>query len=488
MPVLGGSYLVLSTGEADKIAGDPSDFNSTNVAGLGGPSRQDFTQFSMKLSPPTGAVCFAFDFVFLSEEYPEYVGSTYNDSFTAEAEETELTIEDGLIVTPHNFAFDSEGAVISVNTAFGVNEEPVTPFDGATPLLTAKTPITLDDDSNFTVFLTIQDLADSIWDSSVLIDNARWLNVADCPEGATAVIETPTPATTATATPTPTPGTPTPTPAAGTATATPVPAETATPTATVVPATPTASTSTPTATASAAPTATTDTTTAPSTQEPTAQVFEATTTPIAVALATPYSCGGTIGGQITGGSGAYRAGITLMGQTSSSTLLPIVDPNGSFSATAAELHTLPNGAYTVGLTATDGQTGLSTSTTFDIFLSADCPGTTSMTGAGQAATQPATATAAPTSGGAAVAAPLPNPLPVAPAPQVAIATGSMSQQTTAYTVGAAQPVAAAQPAKAKLAYTGGSPLLLVGAAMTLLGAGIIAVSVSSPGRRKTQKS
>ncbi len=177
---------MLSTGRASDIT-EPDDEGdlSTELSGPTGAGGEDQTQLQIRLTPPTDATCFAFDFRFFSEEYPEYVGSIYNDTFTAEIIDTDLTLSNDGIVTPYNFAYDTEGNAISINTVFGMTPDTETTFDGSTPLLSAITPVELSDDENMLITLTIQDLGDSIYDSAVAIDNARWFTDPDCEAGAT---------------------------------------------------------------------------------------------------------------------------------------------------------------------------------------------------------------------------------------------------------------------------------------------------------------
>ena len=58
------------------------------------------------LQPPSGARCFAFDVAFYSEEYPEYVGSSYDDAFTAQLGDGYTEIVDGSVQAQANFAKD----------------------------------------------------------------------------------------------------------------------------------------------------------------------------------------------------------------------------------------------------------------------------------------------------------------------------------------------------------------------------------------------
>ena len=73
------------------------------------------------------AVCPKFDFVFYSEEFPDWVGGRYNDVFFAELGVTPFssqivishTAKKVTVSSPANFARGSDGEVISVNGVFG---------------------------------------------------------------------------------------------------------------------------------------------------------------------------------------------------------------------------------------------------------------------------------------------------------------------------------------------------------------------------------
>jgi len=45
---------------------------------------RDVTIWRIRVKVPKGANCLSFRFEFLSEEFPEFVGSEYNDAFIAE--------------------------------------------------------------------------------------------------------------------------------------------------------------------------------------------------------------------------------------------------------------------------------------------------------------------------------------------------------------------------------------------------------------------
>lgn len=179
-PTKGGSFLVLSTGLAsDASLPNDSGSHSGRLYGLVNDQGQDMVQLRLELKPPANAKSLAFDAVFLSEEFPEYVGSVYNDAFTAEMGQTQLSIVNNGVFSPYNFAYDPEGNTVSVNTVYDYSLETGTTFDGATPLLTVSAPIERDlQTGNVVLYLTIQDLGDSVYDSAVFVDNLRWLTTA----------------------------------------------------------------------------------------------------------------------------------------------------------------------------------------------------------------------------------------------------------------------------------------------------------------------
>jgi hypothetical protein len=186
-PTKGSSYLVMSTGNtASALTPNNSPSTSTILGGLNNSQSNDMTQVVLTLNAPAGATCVAFDFRYFSEEFPEFVGSQFNDAFIAEIGQSTFQIVNNQVIAPNNFAFDTQANVISVNTVFGVTPGAAagTTYDGATPLLTAVSP--LDAPGQVTITLTITDLGDSIYDSTAFVDNFRWFYGLSCTPGADA--------------------------------------------------------------------------------------------------------------------------------------------------------------------------------------------------------------------------------------------------------------------------------------------------------------
>lgn len=173
-PTSGTEFAILTSGNA-ALADQP---NSSSGSGLDddgdavrGDTDLDVTILRIDLAVPEGANCLSLDFRFLSEEYPEFVGSTVNDAFIAELDTSDWTTSGSTISAPNNFAFDTFGNVISINTAGPTSmtsgEAVGTTYDGATPLLTASTPIT---SGAHSLYLSIFDQGDNIYDSAVFLD------------------------------------------------------------------------------------------------------------------------------------------------------------------------------------------------------------------------------------------------------------------------------------------------------------------------------
>ena len=123
----------------------------------------DVTVLKVDLDVPVGPNCLSIDFRFLSDEFPEYVSTSYNDAFIAELDTSDWTTSGSTITAPHNFAFDEAHNEISINAAgaasMSESEAAGTTYDGATPLLSASTPIT---SGAHSLYLSIFDQGDHI--------------------------------------------------------------------------------------------------------------------------------------------------------------------------------------------------------------------------------------------------------------------------------------------------------------------------------------
>jgi hypothetical protein len=183
-PSKGGSFAIMATGLASTAeTANDSPSTTTVLGGLNNSQGFDMAQLRLTLRPPANAKCLSFEFAFYSEEFPEFVGSQFNDAFTAELGGTDLTIVGDQIVAPLNFAFDSQANLITINTVFGVTPNTGTTYDGVTPKIVAIAPLEASHFPAVDLYLTIQDLGDSFFDSAVFVDNFNWLFDINCAGG-----------------------------------------------------------------------------------------------------------------------------------------------------------------------------------------------------------------------------------------------------------------------------------------------------------------
>ncbi len=187
-PTNGKSFAILSTGNAG-LADRPND-SERSGSESGGPAirgARDVAIMRVDLNVPKGANCLSFDFRFLTEEFPEFVGSDFNDAFIAELGISNWNAsgkENPLVVSPRNFASDTKGSPIRVNatgvtgmTAFRAKG---TTYDGATRRLRASTRVR---SGLRRLYLSIFDQGDRVYDSAVFLDNLRTSTAKSCATG-----------------------------------------------------------------------------------------------------------------------------------------------------------------------------------------------------------------------------------------------------------------------------------------------------------------
>lgn len=182
------SFMGISSGDAALMNdGDQSYFSSGYLGGMFTNTGTDLAGLTIEYAIPEGSepACFIVDLKFLSEEFPEYVGSSYNDFVVGRINNTDPpTIDaDNTPVAPGNFLRDGEGKPLTVNNNYNVNaaHADATVYDGASPTLQARTEVP--DGESFTFSLWIADVGDSIFDSMVFVDDARVLRTSDCEQG-----------------------------------------------------------------------------------------------------------------------------------------------------------------------------------------------------------------------------------------------------------------------------------------------------------------
>jgi pimeloyl-ACP methyl ester carboxylesterase len=177
-PTSGSDAALLTTGDAT-LAPTANQFQSSgrNAGGAAtrGGTAYDVTVLQLTLDAPVGTTCLSLDFRYLTEEFAEFVGSAYNDGFIAELDRTTWTTSGSTILAPDNFALDTHGDVISTNTsgadAMSASSAAGTTYDGATQLLRAST---MAGPGRHTLYLSIFDQYDAVYDSAALIDNVHF--------------------------------------------------------------------------------------------------------------------------------------------------------------------------------------------------------------------------------------------------------------------------------------------------------------------------
>jgi hypothetical protein len=133
----------------------------------------DYTELRLQATVPPETESFSYDFAFFSTEYPFYYGSSFNDMYVAWLESEKWT---------GNVSFDDYGNPISLNAGFldfRDDSGTLAEFSGTcmryhagTRWLSTTAGVTPGED--ITVVFAIFDLADSILDSYVLLDNWLW--------------------------------------------------------------------------------------------------------------------------------------------------------------------------------------------------------------------------------------------------------------------------------------------------------------------------
>lgn len=177
--VPGQNTWVLSTGRIQDAVGSPSTFASTSLGhpgdaqltALSGFRTYDAAAFTVRVIPNEDTL--KVRYVFASEEYPEYVGSSFNDVMAVFVDGKNCALVPGtttpVAINTINAWSHSQYYVDNVTGAAGYG----TTMDGLTKPLTCSVPVTPGEP--VTIKIAVSDASDSIYDSAVaLLDGGIW--------------------------------------------------------------------------------------------------------------------------------------------------------------------------------------------------------------------------------------------------------------------------------------------------------------------------
>ena len=184
LPPSGDKEALFTSGDVANAPGPNDDTAAGTNNGTELRGAFDVSILRLDLDVPAGTNCLSFELAFQSEEFPEYVNQGFNDGFLAELDTSDWSVAGEEITAPHNFALDSGGSIVSVNSSFfdagRVITDTGSQYDGSTPRLTVRTPIT---PGAHSLYLSIFDAGDNALDSGAFVDRLQALT-APCAAGA----------------------------------------------------------------------------------------------------------------------------------------------------------------------------------------------------------------------------------------------------------------------------------------------------------------
>jgi hypothetical protein len=187
MPSDGPGFGILTDGDAtlaDLVPGTgivSVGDGPTPPAPVRGQHDYDTTVLRLDLDVPADANCLRLDVKFFSEEYPGFTAQPVGDTFLAELDDDTWTTTSTGVVAPDDFATAPDGGVLSPeltgSLALTADNAAGTTYGGATPLLTATTPVT---PGQHELYLSVFEWGDpGGYDSAALVDAVRLVHVAE---------------------------------------------------------------------------------------------------------------------------------------------------------------------------------------------------------------------------------------------------------------------------------------------------------------------
>jgi hypothetical protein len=150
-----------SAGES--LTGQPGD---TDLTSLVGANTFDANALTLTFTTDPGIESIIFDFVFGSEEYHEFVGSSYNDAFAAYLDGVQISFDaDGKPLTVNNnfMQYNNSGTAFPGSTLITFPAQ----YDGFTPHIRTSAP--LNNNTTHTLKFVIADAGDHAYDSGVFL-------------------------------------------------------------------------------------------------------------------------------------------------------------------------------------------------------------------------------------------------------------------------------------------------------------------------------
>ena len=159
-PVVGTQFLAMSTGVAGTQSPQPGvDYGPFGESG-------DQATVTLGLQVPPGVTKLTFSYRFMSAEFPEYVGTIYNDTITVHVTQNGVTSEVARS-NVNSAAFFPASQSNAGGSGYDIVDGFGQPDAGLTNWLPVTVPVT--GGTNVTVQFLIADVGDGIYDSQVLI-------------------------------------------------------------------------------------------------------------------------------------------------------------------------------------------------------------------------------------------------------------------------------------------------------------------------------
>lgn len=200
-PLAGNSYSLMASGPATGTSHSqdlPGGVTASDPYSSDGYVTHDNVEFKIVMTAPPGAKGFSMDYIYMSEEYEEYIGSSFNDKFYVILKAPQTTGNASTVInftactSPNSYwdFIDGDGnkwCYIAINTAFSEPCSNVqtnisgTGFEcgsgGATNGSSTGwliTTWTIQEGETFELKFHIHDTSDGIYDSEVVLDNFLW--------------------------------------------------------------------------------------------------------------------------------------------------------------------------------------------------------------------------------------------------------------------------------------------------------------------------